>query len=162
MKKGSLCFWLLTVMLVLWGCGSSQNRDTISMYDLRQAMEAADSSLPEMLNTSSSEDGAQENFAHISEMDYEKVDSFFVSYSKEGKAHEIAVIAVKDTADINEAKESLEAHRQSRRKLLEQYEPEEVKRIDDGVIFTKDQYAVLIICDDTDAVRKAFEEALEK
>ena len=90
------------------------------------------------------------------------MDSFFLSYAKEGTADEIAVVAVKDVNDIDEAKQSLETHRQNRRKLLDQYEPEEVKRIDDGLVFAKDQYAVLIICDDASAVKAAFEKAIEQ
>jgi hypothetical protein len=93
-------------------------------------------------------------------MDYDKIDDFFVSYAVEGKnADEIVVIAVKDKNDVNIAKQTLEDHRESRRKLFEQYEPEQVKRIEDGIIFTEKQYAVLIICDNRDGVRKAFEEA---
>ena len=44
---------------------------------------------------------------------------------------------------------------------MSQYEPKEVKRMEDGVIFTKGQYAVLLICEHPDAVRKAFEEAVQ-
>ena len=101
-----------------------------------------------------------DQFAYISDLDYDKVDSFFLSYAKEGTADEIAVVAVKDVNDIDEAKQSLETHRQNRRKLLDQYEPEEVKRIDDGLVFAKNQYAVLIICDDASAVKAAFEKAI--
>ena len=95
-------------------------------------------------------------------MDYKKVDSFFISYAKEGgKADEIVVIAVKDKNDVDEAVKSLENHREDRKKLLEQYEPEQVKRIEDGVVFSQGQYAVLIICDDVSAVRSAFEKAVK-
>ncbi len=105
---------------------------------------------------------AEDLFTNISDLDYKKVDSFFVSYAKEGgKADEIAVIAVKDSADTEEAKKSLEAHKENRRKLLDQYEPEEVSRIKDGVIFTSGQYAVFIVSEKSDAVRKAFEEAVK-
>ena len=64
-----------------------------------------------MLNASSAEENAEENFKHISDLDYSKVDSYFVSYSEEGLADEIAVIAVKDPQDVKEAKESLDDHR---------------------------------------------------
>lgn len=152
---------LAFVVLLQCGCSNNQVSDTVSMYDLRQAMEAADTSLPEMLIASSADEDAQNLFSYLSDMDYSKVDSFFLSYAKEGTADEIAVVAVKDIKDIDEAKKSLEAHRESRRKLLDQYEPEEVRRIDDGIIFTNAQYAVLIICDDTDAVRAAFEDVVQ-
>ena len=142
---------LALVVLLQCGCGGTKTSDTVSMYDLRQTMEAADKSLPEMLNASSADENAADQFAYISDLDYGKVDSFFLSYAKEGTAD-----------DIDEAKQSLETHRQNRRKLLDQYEPEEVKRIDDGLVFAKDQYAVLIICDDASAVKAAFEKAIEQ
>ena len=37
-----------TALMLLSGCGQ-QTSDTVSMYDLRQTMEAADSSLPDAL-----------------------------------------------------------------------------------------------------------------
>ena len=151
------------VMLLLCGCGagSTTNSSIVSMYDLDQAMEAAESSLPQMLYASSTDGNADEQFQHISDLDYEKVDSYFVSYSKEGKADEIAVIAVKNPADVQEAKESLTAHQNDRHKLLEQYKPEEVVRVDDGLIFTKGQYAVLIISDHNNDIRKAFNDMID-
>ena len=161
MKK-IISVMLALVVLLQCGCGGTKTSDTVSMYDLRQTMEAADKSLPEMLNASSADENAADQFAYISDLDYDKVDSFFLSYAKEGTADEIAVVAVKDENDIDEAKQSLETHRQNRRKLLDQYEPEEVKRIDDGLVFAKDQYAVLIICDDASAVKAAFEKAIEQ
>lgn len=161
MKK-IISVMLALVVLLQCGCGGTKTSDTVSMYDLRQTMEAADKSLPEMLNASSADENATDQFAYISDLDYGKVDSFFLSYAKEGTADEIAVVAVKDVNDIDEAKQSLETHRQNRRKLLDQYEPEEVKRIDDGLVFAKDQYAVLIICDDASAVKAAFEKAIEQ
>lgn len=161
MKK-IISVMLALVVLLQCGCGGTKTSDTVSMYDLRQTMEAADTSLPEMLYASSADENAADQFAYISDLDYDKVDSFFLSYAKEGTADEIAVVAVKDVNDIDEAKQSLETHRQNRRKLLDQYEPEEVKRIDDGLVFAKDQYAVLIICDDAGAVKAAFEKAIEQ
>ena len=68
------------------------------------------------------------------------------------------VIAVKDEADVREAKSTLEEHKQDRYKLLEQYEPKEVKRVKDGLVFTNGRYAVLIISDNSGAVKTAFEE----
>jgi len=90
------------------------------------------------------------------------VDSYFVSYSSDGhKADEIVVIAVKDKADVDEAKESLTKHQQDRYNLLQSYEPKQVSRIQDGLIFTKGQYAVLIITSHNDDVRKAFEDTIK-
>ena len=70
-----------TALMLLSGCGQ-QTSDTVSMYDLRQTMEAADSSLPEMLCASNSDDDPDDKFSNVSDMDYKKVDSFFISYAK--------------------------------------------------------------------------------
>lgn len=102
-KKGICLVSVLTLLIACAGCGSGKNaQNTVSMYDLRTAMEAADPDLPEMLNASSTEKDAEDNFSHISDMEYKKVDSYFVSYSSDGhKADEIVVIAVKDKADVD-------------------------------------------------------------
>lgn len=73
---------------------------------------------------------------------------------------EIAVIAVKDPADVTKAADSLRAHVESRRKLFLQYGPAEAARVEKAQVFTKDQYAVLIICDDSPAVKTAFDDFL--
>ena len=163
-KKGICLVSVLTLLIACAGCGSGKNaQNTVSMYDLRTAMEAADPDLPEMLNASSTEKDAEDNFSHISDMEYKTVDSYFVSYSSDGhKADEIVVIAVKDKADVDEAKESLTKHQQDRYNLLQSYEPKQVSRIQDGLIFTEGQYAVLIITNHNDDVRKAFEDAIKK
>lgn len=162
-KKGIWIMPVLALLIVCAGCGSGKNSsNTVSMYDLRTAMEKADPDLPEMLNASSTEKDAEDKFSHISDMDYKKVDSYFVSYSSDGhKADEIVVIAVKDKADVDEAKESLTKHQQDRYNLLQSYEPKQVSRIQDGLIFTEGQYAVLIITNHNDDVRKAFEDIIK-
>lgn len=53
-----------------------------------------------------------------------------MSYSTTGKADEIAVIAVKDSADVTKAADSLRAHVESRRKLFLQYGPAEAARVE--------------------------------
>ena len=77
------------------------------------------------------------------------------------EADEIVVIAVKDKADVDEAKEILTRHQQDRYNLLQSYEPKQVSRIQDGLVFTKGQYAVLIITSHNDDVRKAFEDTIK-
>ena len=162
-KKGIWIMPVLALLIVCAGCGSGKSSsNTVSMYDLRTAMEQADPDLPEMLNASSTEKDAEDKFSHISDMDYKKVDSYFVSYSSDGhKADEIVVIAVNDKADVDEAKESLTKHQQDRYHLLQSYEPKQVSRIQDGLIFTEGQYAVLIITNHNDDVRKAFEDTIK-
>ncbi len=141
------------------GCGSSS---AVSMYDLRTAMEAADDTLGEMLSADSSEEDAEDLFAYVSDMDYSKVDKFFVSYSNEGTADEIAVIALKNASDAQEAVNSLKEHVQDRINVFSQYAPEQVKKAENAITFKSGSYAVLIICDKQDEVKKAFTDFISK
>lgn len=163
MKKWMTFLLTAAIVILCVGCGAGKNTNqTVSMYDLRTAMEAADPDLPEMLNASSTEKDAEDKFTNISDMDYKKVDGYFVSYSQDGhKADEIVVVAVKDKADIDEAKESLEKHKQDRYNLLQSYEPKQVSRIENGIIFTEGSYAVLVITEHNDDVCKAFEDTIK-
>ena len=103
---------------------------------------------------------AKETFSYVSDLPYDKVENFLLCYSTTGKADEIAVIAVKDSADVTKAADSLRAHVESRRKLFLQYGPAEAARVEKAQVFTKDQYAVLIICDDSPTVKTAFDDFL--
>ena len=141
-------------------CGGSS--DTVSMYDLRTAMEAADDTLGEMLSADSNEEDAEDLFAYISDMDYGKVDKFFVSYSNEGSADEIAVIALKNASDAQEAEKSLKKHVQERINVFSQYAPDQVKKAEKAITFKDGKYAVLIICDKQDEVKKAFTDFIGK
>lgn len=158
----SLAALILTASL-LTACGEKpkETAPTVSMYDLGKAMTSADETLPEMTNVNSNAENAQELFAYVSDMDYEKTDGFFLSYSAEGKADEIAVIAVKDATNVTEAETSLKDHLDSRVKLYTQYDPSQVQRANSALVFTSGRYAVLIICDNSDKVKEAFEDFLK-
>lgn len=55
-KTGWKLLLVLTMLVMCVGCGAKKNTSgSVSMYDLRTAMEAADPDLPEMLNASSAE-----------------------------------------------------------------------------------------------------------
>lgn len=142
------------------GGGTTDTTAKADMEDLQAALLAADPSLPEMLSVTGDVEDAARLFTYVSDFPYEKVENFLLSYSATGKADEIAVIAVKDKADVDAAAQTLRAHLEDRLKLFRQYEPEEVARAEQGQVFTSGPYAVLIICDDGAAVKTAFEDYL--
>ncbi len=153
---------ILSVLLAvsLASCGGeevSPDSPAVSMYDLRVAMLAADPSLPEMLSVGSADDSAEDNFLYLSELEYEKVDSYFLSYAKDGSAYEIAVIAVKDAADVPAAKLSLERHLEGRKNLYKNYSPEDLPLAEAAEVGTNGRYVYLIMCSDRDAVKSAME-----
>ena len=162
-------------LLALAGCGGSPSAQTrtpaVDGGALLQAMMEADGSLPEMTtvamevgslspNTADYRD-RKKTFSYISDLPFDLVDRFAVAYSVDGRlADEIAVIAVKDEADAGDALDSLRRHQQDRLKLYQTYGPQEAARVEKAQLFTRNQYAVLIICDDTTSVTDAFEHFL--
>ncbi len=142
-------------ILALAACGAKP-APTVSMHDLRENMLSAAPSLPEMKTVSDESADAEALFAYLSDMDYGKVERFFLAYSATGLADEIAVIAVRDPGDAEAALASLSAHLESRAQLYTQYAPAQVPRVENAELFVRDQYAVLIVCDDPGAVKDAF------
>lgn len=150
----------LAAALALAGCGGSGGGTAARPADmeaLQQAMLDAAPSLPEdMLSVTSNVSDAKKLFTYLSDFDYEKVEGYLLSYSSTGTADELAVIAVKDEADLPDAMHSLEAHQQDRLKLFQTYGPQEAARVEKGIVTTGGgKYAILVICDDTDEVISA-------
>ena len=139
--------------------GKTDNGE-ISMYDLTKKIMESEDSLPAMTTVNSSASDANRLFACVSEMDYSKIDSFLLAYSTEGKADEIAVIKLKDEADINELIDSLKVHLKDRKGIYESYDTSQLSRVEDASLYSKGSYAVLIICDNKKNVKSVIDEAI--
>ena len=102
-----LAVCLLAVSLTACSGGGATPSTTVNMEQLQKAMLAADPTLAKDITSITSNTGdaseAKKNFSYFSTLDYEKVDRYLLSYSSSGTADEIAVIAVKDAADVSEA-----------------------------------------------------------
>lgn len=95
----------LLAVLSLAACGNEgSGTATVNMKQLQQAMLAAAPSLSETASTTGDAADAKETFSYVSDLPYDKVENFLLSYSTTGKADEIAVIAVKDSADVTKAR----------------------------------------------------------
>ncbi len=160
MKKTILLILAVLTAICAVSCGKAQTRE-VSMYDLSRAMLAA-TELKEMSYVSSADDGPEDLLANVSDIDYEKVLSFFIAYASDGmgNADEIVVIAVKDASDAEAARESLAKHLESRKSLYATYDPTQTDKLANGEVFTTDNLAVLIVTGDNSAVKKAFDSFL--
>lgn len=155
-KKFAALAIAVCLLLSCAGCKQAE-KPAVSMYDLSRVMLAADDTLPEMSYVSSADDNASELFSYLSDLDYALVDSYFLSYSSTGLADEIAVIALKSTADTAAAKKTVDAHVQSRVAMYKQYDPSQASRAEGATVFTSGRYVVLIISDKQNEVKGAFD-----
>ncbi|MBQ7726802.1 MAG: DUF4358 domain-containing protein [Clostridia bacterium] len=150
------------VLVALSGCGERATRK-ISMYDLSRAMlDAGD--FKQMSYASSSDQEPQDLFANVSDLDYGKVESFFISYASDGNgnADEIVVIRVNSTKNLQEAVLSLKKHLETRKSLYATYDPTQSEKLSNGIVFSQEDFAVLIVSDGNDQVHAAFNAFLKE
>lgn len=135
--------------------------ESIDLDELRESMLGADETLPAMSLASGKDENAAELFAYLADYDYENVKDYFFSYASEGTAEEVAVIELLDADDAQDCAKAVKDHVEERIILFETYDPTQVPRCEEAVVFYNDAYVVLIICDNDDAVKDAFYNAFE-
>lgn len=138
-------------------------KPTVSMFDLAECMREAMPEGKTLVYASKSDSNAEDEFSYVSDIAYEKVEDFFILYAPEGKtsAAEIVVIAMASAGDAEAAADSLRRHVQNRIGLYSTYEPQFVPELENAVIFTEKQYAVLIVGGADGAPEKAFRDFID-
>ena len=156
--------WFLAPLVffcALAGCDKADtNSQSVDLAVLRASMIEADNSLPSMLVASSETDQGDQFQYLFAETPYQSVAQYFFAYSSTGTADELAVIQLKDPADVPTAEVSLQKHVQERVKLFSSYKPEEAKRAEAAVVYHRGSYAILIMCDNPNSVRAVVDQAI--
>ena len=160
MLKRLVCF-ICAALCALSLCACGNDSTQVSMYELQKAMLQADKSLPEMMVTGSWEENAEKAFSYISDLEYNKVSGYFLAYAADGMAYEIAVVQLKDKADVTAAADSLKAHVQDRVQLYKTYEPEQTQRAESAVVKTDGNFVLLIMSDTPQNAETAFKEFIK-
>ena len=156
-KKITALLCAFCVIASLCAC-SAQKSEAVSMYDLKNAMAAATDKFSDMTYASSEDSSPESIFANISDMSYSKVSAFCIYYATNGtgNADELAVIQVKNSSDLSEARKSLEAHLEKRKSLYSTYDKSQLKKLDSARVVTNGSCAALIVGDDADKIADAF------
>lgn len=156
MPKKYILITLFIFLLCMSGCSKNSSQTSVDMSKLCSDMLAADTSLPDMLTTSSNDENGESNFVYLADMDYSKVDSYFYAYSSTGTAYEIAVICLKASSDVSEAETALNTHITNRVHTFESYSPEQVSSAENAKIVKNGRYVALIMCDSKNDVIDVF------
>ena len=165
MKKALSLMLACVCLLLCAACASPAQTEEpeyekISVYDLRVDMLNADPSLPEMLVASSADKHPEEMFKYLSDIDYEKVEGFFLAYAADGMAYEVAAVVLKKKSDVSECERSLKNHVKGRVDLYKTYAPAEVTKAEQARVVTVGRCVALIMCDNKSAVESAMKQAL--
>lgn len=169
MKKNShLTIYIMSIiiLLTLSACGNQQTDDisenNVSITELQEQMLAADTTLPEMVVVSSSDEKQAElNFSYLSDLSYDLVDSYFYAYAKDGTAEELAVIKLKDQADAAVMMNSLHNHIKQRKGTFQEYAPDQVELTENAVVTREGCFVTFIICSKNGMVQKVFQNSFD-
>lgn len=172
MKKIALLLALLTVCTaILAACDKAEetgdgaakgNEPTVSaekkvdMKNLKEDMLAKDSSLPEMSVVYGSDENGPDLFSYLAEYEYDNVEDYFFAYAAAGTAEEVAVIRLKDAKNAQECLAAVQKHVESRIIQFKTYDPSQVERCENAIVFSNDVYVVLIISDGQKDIKDAF------
>ena len=143
------------------GCGGEkepvdvQDAQAVDMDELREAMLAADTTLPEMKLSTSEDEKGELNFTVFSDFDYGRVQSYFYAYAAEGGPQEIAVVELKEDGDAAALMNTLQDHLELRRGALGEYAPDQLAMVDHAVIKQYGRYVAMIIAEKSGLVQQA-------
>lgn len=170
MKKklfAAICCLTLVASMVV-GCGSKAGNhptgDELNkqLNSIGEAIVSADTTLPEMTVDSSDGADAEINFSAICDFNYKRVAGYYHAYASAGGASEIAIICVNSEDDVNALVNSLKAHIETRRSVMENYTPEQVEIVDKAIVSPTGCYVGLFICEKSGYDKNNFEAELKK
>ena len=147
------------------GCSSkkeatNQEKQTVDLQALQEAMIKADTTLPEMKVAMSTDEEAEEEFSVFSDFSYDRVQSFVYAYAADGGCQEIAVVQLKEAGDAAALMNTFKEHLKERHDALAVYQPEQVPLVDHAVIKQKGSLVTMIISEKNGLIQKVFEEVM--
>lgn len=161
--------FLLVVVLSMFSFAACRNEDDNNESEDKEYALAKDivnqmqqsMSLPDMTGMGMEDEGAQDTFEYLCDIDYSLVEDFYISYASDATAQEILVIRLKSDNDAAENEKYLEERIERRKNQFMQYKPEELPVINGAVVERKGPYLALIINDSTDAAVEIFNNSVK-
>ena len=163
MRKSGLAAALAALLLLLTACGGpegSAGRD-VDPIALGERLCQQAQALPAMDTVTSDGADGEGLFRYLSDLSYDRVAGYYFAYARGGTAEEIAVIRLKDSGDGAQARASLERHREKRLGIFRVYGPEQAAAVESGRILVAGEMVALFICENTDELAAAFQQALD-
>lgn len=161
MKRLRMLLPMLMLYLILAACGGGGGAEITPAADVTaaQAAQAVWNSQPDREGLEALEgDGLSGHLADFCGLEDWEEGAVYAASGVD--AREITVVLLPDEDAAQAAGERLEAYRQSRQGDFFGYAPEEAERLDKAAVLTAGRFAALLVCEDMDEARSAFEAAL--
>ena len=161
MKRLRMLLPMLMLCLILAACGGGGGAEITPAADVTaaQAAQAVWTSQPDREGLEALEgDGLSGHLADFCGLEDWEEGAVYAASGVD--AREVTVVLLPDEDAAQAAGERLEAYRQSRQGDFFGYAPEEAERLDKAAVLTAGRFAALLVCEDMDAARSAFEAAL--
>ena len=161
MKRLRKLLPMLMLCLILAACGGGGGAEITPAADVTaaQAAQAVWNSQPDREGLEALEgDGLSGHLADFCGLEDWEEGAVYAASGVD--AREITVVLLPDEDAAQAAGEGLEVYRQSRQGGFFGYAPEEAERLDKAAVLTAGRFAALLVCEDMDAARSAFEAAL--
>ena len=160
MKRVIAMLLAAVCLLSLCACGSGNKKIDISAKDLTAAaLQSTGLEGTDLLMAA--DDGSFANrFYYYYGIGTDQVRDYAIAYSSSSRPEEISVLVAADGVNVKVLTDALDARRQMQRSSFELYSPESVEMLNNSIIFTEGDCAVLIVAPDPAAVRDKMQELL--
>ena len=161
MKRITALLLAVLCMLSVCACNNGGGKTAdVSAKDLIAA--TMNSARPENADTlcGSDDQSFTNKFYYFYGIETSAVRDYAIAYSSGAKSDEISVLVAASGTDVKTLTDALEARRDMQRQTFELYSPESVEMLENAVIFTQGDYAVMIVAKDPTTIESKMKELL--
>lgn len=160
MKRAIAILLAAVCLLSLCACGGDGKKIDISAKDLTAAALQSTGLEGTDLFAAADDESFANRFYYYYGIETDKVRDYAIAYSSASRPEEISVLVAADGVDVKVLTDALDARRRMLVSSFELYSPESVEMLDNSIIFTEGDCAVLIVAPEPGAVRDKMQELL--
>lgn len=160
MKRAIAILLAAVCLLSLCACGGDGKKIDISAKDLTAAALQSTGLEGTDLFAAADDESFANRFYYYYGIETDKVRDYAIAYSSASRPEEISVLVAADGVDVKVLTDALDARRRMLISSFELYSPESVEMLNNAIIFTEGDCAVMIVAPDPAAVRDKMQELL--
>lgn len=160
MKRAIAILLAAVCLLSLCACGGDGKKIDISAKDLTAAALQSTGLEGTDLFAAADDESFANRFYYYYGIETDKVRDYAIAYSSASRPEEISVLVAADGVDVKVLTDALDARRRMLVSSFELYSPESVEMLNNAIIFTEGDCAVMIVAPDPASVRDKMQELL--